>query len=91
MAGVAHDGLARAVRPVHTCLDGDTFFATASGTHEHRPTLLELTLLMEAGADCVTRAIAHAVLVAHSTDRTADGGGAWRSSRDAFPSAVAAT
>lgn len=75
MAGIAHDGLARAVRPVHTYLDGDTFFAMASGTHEHRPTLLELAVLMEAGADCVTRAVAHAVLAAESTDRTADGEG----------------
>ncbi|WP_461028006.1 P1 family peptidase, partial [Streptomyces sparsus] len=35
MAGTAHDGLARAVRPVHLLHDGDTVFALATGT---RPT-----------------------------------------------------
>lgn len=32
MAEVAHDGLARTIRPVHTALDGDTMFAAATGT-----------------------------------------------------------
>lgn len=31
MAQMAHDGLARAVRPAHTMLDGDTIFALATG------------------------------------------------------------
>lgn len=31
MAQMAHDGLARAVRPAHTMLDGDTVFALATG------------------------------------------------------------
>lgn len=31
MAQMAHDGLARAVRPAHTMLDGDTIFAFATG------------------------------------------------------------
>ncbi len=33
MAGTAHDGIARAVRPVHLLHDGDTVFALATGTH----------------------------------------------------------
>src|SRR5699024_3845083 len=33
LATVAHDGLARAVRPAHSPLDGDTFFALATGRH----------------------------------------------------------
>ena len=33
VAAVAHDGLARAVRPAHLMTDGDTFFALASGRH----------------------------------------------------------
>lgn len=33
VAGMAHDGLARAVRPAHTPFDGDTIFALATGTH----------------------------------------------------------
>ncbi len=31
LATVAHDGLARVIRPVHTMLDGDTIFALATG------------------------------------------------------------
>lgn len=31
LATAAHDGLARAIRPVHTPLDGDTIFAVATG------------------------------------------------------------
>ena len=30
-AGVAHDGMARAIRPAHSMFDGDTVFALASG------------------------------------------------------------
>jgi L-aminopeptidase/D-esterase-like protein len=32
-AGVAHDGLARAIRPAHSMFDGDTVFALATGQH----------------------------------------------------------
>ena len=32
LAQVAHDGLARTIRPVHTPMDGDTLFAAATGT-----------------------------------------------------------
>jgi L-aminopeptidase/D-esterase-like protein len=32
VAAMAHDGLARAVRPAHTLMDGDTLFALASGS-----------------------------------------------------------
>ncbi|MFT2015505.1 P1 family peptidase [Streptomyces sp. 796.1] len=33
LAGTAHDGLARAIRPVHLLSDGDTVFALATGGH----------------------------------------------------------
>jgi putative pantetheine hydrolase len=86
LAGIGHDGFARALKPVHTMFDGDTLFALATGG---RPALEvpELPLFMEAGADCVTRAIGHAMLTARSVDRSPDGGVALRSWRDAFPSA----
>jgi L-aminopeptidase/D-esterase-like protein len=32
LAQVAHDGLARSIRPVRTPLDGDTLFALGTGT-----------------------------------------------------------
>ena len=34
MAQMAHDGLARAIRPIHTMFDGDTVFALATGLRE---------------------------------------------------------
>ncbi len=33
VAEVAHDGMARAIRPAHTMFDGDTLFALATGAH----------------------------------------------------------
>lgn len=74
LATVAHDGLARAVRPAHSPLDGDTFFALATGTADlpALPTLpgafpADLPLLDElctATAVCVERAMVDAVLAA---------------------------
>lgn len=34
VAQMAHDGLARTIRPAHTMLDGDTIFALATGGHK---------------------------------------------------------
>ncbi len=65
LAIMAHDGLARAIRPVHTPFDGDTLFAMATGERElgdNRP--LALTRLGAVAADCVARAVAHGVLAA---------------------------
>ncbi len=33
VAEMAHDGMARAIRPAHTMFDGDTLFSLATGTH----------------------------------------------------------
>lgn len=73
LAGVAHDGFARALSPVHTAFDGDTVFAlsTPGGV---TPTPLDVVDLQTAAADCVSRAIARAVLAAGSVDRSEDGG-----------------
>lgn len=86
-SGVGHDGLARALRPVHTLFDGDTLFTLATGERP-APDPVEQTLLMEAGADCVARAVVHALLAATSVDRSVEGGVALRSWSDAFPSAL---
>ncbi|WP_420034122.1 P1 family peptidase [Streptomyces sp. cg28] len=68
VAGTAHDGIARAVRPVHLLNDGDTVFALATG---ERPldaaNPLALNEILAAGADLVTRAIVRAVRAAEST------------------------
>ncbi|MEO8827234.1 P1 family peptidase [Lapillicoccus sp.] len=87
VAGLGHDGMARAINPVHTLFDGDTLFALATGDRP-APDLMELFVLMQAAGDCVTRAIGHGLLAAESVDCTASGGVALRSWRDAFPSAV---
>lgn len=83
LSGVAHDGLARALSPVHTAYDGDTVFALATGD---RPpvTGLDEVELQTAAADCVARAIVAGVLAATSVDRTGDGGVALQSYRDAL-------
>ena len=55
----AHDGIARAVRPAHTVVDGDTLFALApSGPAP--PVLLRLRV-GAAAAEAVARAIVDAV------------------------------
>ncbi|NUS26306.1 MAG: hypothetical protein HOV92_19055, partial [Streptomyces sp.] len=77
LAGTAHDGIARAVRPVHLLNDGDTVFTLATGQRaldaEHP---LALNELLAAGADMVTRAIVRAVRAAESVRGP---GGEWPS------------
>ena len=81
LAEVSHDGLARALSPVHTAYDGDAIFTLATG-EAAAPAELDLVRIQQVAADCVTRAIVHAMLAATSVDRTADGGVALSSWRD---------
>ncbi|MEW2469320.1 P1 family peptidase [Streptomyces sp. NPDC046994] len=77
LAGVAHDGIARAVRPAHLLTDGDTVFGLATGTRPLDSTSpLALNEVLAAGADLVTRAIVRAVRAAESVDGP---GGTWPS------------
>lgn len=64
LAVMAHDGLARALRPTHATLDGDIVFAASTGTVPLAVTDRELTHLGTLGADCVARAIARGVFEA---------------------------
>jgi L-aminopeptidase/D-esterase-like protein len=76
VAIAAHDGLARAIRPAHTPLDGDTVFALATGAIEVAPAAdTPAALSPETGlasavgaaaADCLARAVLVAVLAAES-------------------------
>lgn len=74
VAQMAHDGLARAIRPAHTMFDGDTLFCLASGQRDlpdtpgffGPPAAQAVTDLGAAAADCLSRAIIRAVLAAHS-------------------------
>ncbi|MFF3913065.1 P1 family peptidase [Streptomyces sp. NPDC001852] len=76
LAGTAHDGIARAVRPVHLMNDGDTVFALATGARALAGHPLELNEILAAGADAVTRAIVRGVRAAESVDGP---GGVWPS------------
>ncbi len=61
LASVAHDGLARAINPVHTMLDGDTLFALGTGA-SGRPA--EMLLLATLAAEAVAQATVAAVRAA---------------------------
>lgn len=82
LAGTAHDGIARAVRPVHLLNDGDTVFTLATGAVPlNAASPLALNEVLAAGADVVTRAIVRAVLVARGVEGP---GGVFPSYRDLY-------
>ena len=92
VAGAGHDGMARAISPIHTYTDGDVCFTLASGARELpettpdgflRPTTSrfpQLATIIAAAADAVARAVVHAVVSATSA-------GAMPSYLDQLPSA----
>ncbi|WP_369389808.1 P1 family peptidase [Streptomyces sp. CG1] len=81
LAGTAHDGIARAIRPVHLLHDGDTVFALATGARSLDEHPLELNGILAAGADVVTHAIVRGVRAAESVDGP---GGTWPSYRELY-------
>ncbi|MCJ8502680.1 P1 family peptidase [Desulfatitalea alkaliphila] len=83
LAQMAQDGLARAIRPAHTMFDGDTIFCLGTGKRplpetpgffsvRHAQAINDLGHAM---ADCLSRAIIHAIL-------QATGFGPWKAHRD---------
>jgi len=91
LASVAHDGLARAIRPAHSMFDGDTIFGLATAMH---PLTTEATTigtqgsrnhslnqLLAAAADTFAKACTHAVLAATTI-------GDFPAYRDICPSAM---
>jgi len=64
MAIAAHAGLARAIVPSHTPLDGDLVFATATGTQKLKDPMTGLAQISHAAALCLTRAIARGIYAA---------------------------
>jgi putative pantetheine hydrolase len=95
LAYAGHDGMARAISPIHTYVDGDVVFALATGARElpeerhdgvirpgsARPG--QLGQLFAAAADVTARAIVHATLAATSA-------GSLVAYRDWFPSSLPA-
>ena len=66
LAVTAQDGLARAIQPVHTPLDGDVVFAIATGEVPLGDPTVELARLGDAAAQVLARAIAVGVYAATS-------------------------
>ncbi len=74
VAQMAHDGMARAIRPSHTMFDGDTIFCMATNKKDlpdtpgffAAPKAMALIEVGRAAADCMTRAIIRAVLEANT-------------------------
>jgi L-aminopeptidase/D-esterase-like protein len=64
LAVMAQTGLARAIYPVHTPLDGDVVFAAATGRTRLADPLLSLSELGTTAANAVARAVARAVFCA---------------------------
>jgi len=60
LAAVAHDGLARTIRPVHTMFDGDTIFGLATGRTSISGAL-QLVAVTAAAVLAVERAVLRAV------------------------------
>ena len=52
VAAMAHDGLARAIKPIHTMFDGDTVFVLSTGSLE-----ADVTMIGAVAAEVVSRAI----------------------------------
>lgn len=61
LAMMAHDGLARAIRPIHTPFDGDALFALSTGDPPVRVDPVVLAELGTRAADCVAAAVRQAV------------------------------
>lgn len=87
LAGVAHDGLARAVRPAHLMMDGDTVFALATCLRPLPPgrgplaAALAFDDVLAAGADVLARAVVNGVLAATTADTP---GGVFPAYRDLY-------
>jgi L-aminopeptidase/D-esterase-like protein len=83
VAAVAHDGMARAIRPVHSLSDGDTVFCLSSGRlpEDSEPAVAVRIFneLLAAAADIFAAACLDAMV-------SAEGRGRWSAYRDLVPS-----
>jgi L-aminopeptidase/D-esterase-like protein len=74
VAQMAHDGMARAIRPSHTMFDGDAIFCMATDKRKlpkssgffSTPQAPAINEIGHSAADCVSRAIIRAILTANS-------------------------
>ena len=66
IAQMAHNGLARTIRPAHTMMDGDTMFALATGEHPSGSTPIEVSAIGAFAAEMVAQAVLRAVRMART-------------------------
>lgn len=74
IAQMAHDGMARAIRPSHTMFDGDALFCMATSKRKlpensgffSTPQAPAINEIGHSAADCTSRAITRAILTAES-------------------------
>ncbi len=65
VAQIAHDGLARTIRPVHTMSDGDTIFALSVPIHRDAPVNTVGIIGAEVMAEAVCRAVRPEIVCNH--------------------------
>ena len=63
VAQMAHDGIARTIRPAHTMLDGDTIFALSTGKKK-----IDVNIVGAYGAEVVAQSIVNAVMAAEAVE-----------------------
>lgn len=82
LAIMADDGLARAIRPAHAPMDGDTVFTVATQRRPISDVMVALTEIGQGAADCLARAIARGVFEAAVPSASYKGPPAYR---DMYP------
>lgn len=76
LAVMAHDGLARALWPAHTPLDGDLVFALSTGQKKLESGLEDMLQIGAAAGSCLARAIARGIY--HATPAPGDPVPTWQ-------------
>jgi D-aminopeptidase len=66
LAVMAQDGLAHAIYPAHTTIDGDTVFGAATGRRPLAEPMMDLTELGAVAANALARAVARAIFEARA-------------------------
>ena len=67
---MAHQGLARAIRPANTPFDGDVVFGVSTSMMPLKDPVRDLATLGAHAADCLARAIARGVFEAKSQEQS---------------------
>ena len=78
VARMAQAGMARAIRPVFTPMDGDVVFALATGQMPVSGPVADVARIGMAAADCLARAVARGIFTASSQ-------GDWPAYREIYP------